>query len=257
MVSKQAEQFLTELRFYLISKGKNDQEINEITEELEVHLMEAEAEGKDVSHITGKSPKQYMKSIGESMQTDYRQMAGMVPMFILLLAAYFSLGPAIEGKFSISEGTIWLALITGAAGILIYGLLLLKVLPKFFHSKWSYVLLVGTSMAVTGLFVALMLWYKTQGFELIYVASPAENNWIIVLCAAIFIGSAIYSKTWFTIVIPLFLSLGPIASTVIPEEVNNDPFYVTVTVLVFAAAAALAIAIFLLQRKKKKSNTRV
>jgi uncharacterized membrane-anchored protein len=45
MVPKKAEQFLVELRFYLMSKGKNDQEINEITEELEVHLMEAEAEG--------------------------------------------------------------------------------------------------------------------------------------------------------------------------------------------------------------------
>ena len=67
MVSKQAEQFLVELRMYLISKGKNDQEINEITEELEVHLMEAEAAGKDVSHIIGDSPKNYMKSIGESM----------------------------------------------------------------------------------------------------------------------------------------------------------------------------------------------
>lgn len=56
MISKESEQLLIELRLYLISKGKNDKEINEITEELEVHLAETESEGKDVTKIIGESP---------------------------------------------------------------------------------------------------------------------------------------------------------------------------------------------------------
>ncbi|KON85541.1 hypothetical protein AF332_00880 [Sporosarcina globispora] len=43
----------------------------------------------------GDSPKQYVKSIGESMSTDYRQMAGLVPLMILLLGAYVIIGPAV------------------------------------------------------------------------------------------------------------------------------------------------------------------
>ncbi|MBT2684729.1 DUF1129 family protein [Bacillus sp. ISL-37] len=254
MVSKRAEQFLVELRMYLISKGKNDQEINEITEELEVHLTEAEAAGKDVSHIIGDSPKNYMKSIGESMKTDYRQLAGLVPLMILLLAAYLSIGPAIEGTFSVSQGTILFALVISSISILVYGLFLFKVMPKFFQSKWNYVLFSGTFLAVTGLMVAFMFWYKSQKFEAVFVATPAQNNLIIVLCAVIFIGAALYTKTWFTVLIPLFLSMGPIATRFVPEEANNDPLYITITILAFLLASAVAIAIFIFQSKKDQKK---
>lgn len=72
-----------------------------------------------------------MKSISESMKTDYRQITGLVPIMILHLAAYFSIGPAIAGEFSLSKGMIWIAFIAGFLGMLIYSLLLFKVLPKF------------------------------------------------------------------------------------------------------------------------------
>jgi Protein of unknown function (DUF1129) len=254
MVSKRAEQFLVELRMYLISKGKNDQEINDITEELEVHLTEAEAAGKDISHIIGDSPKNYMKSIGESMKTDYRQLAGLVPLMILLIAAYLSIGPAIEGTFSVSQGTIWFALVISSISFLVYGLFLFKVMPKFLQSKWSYVLFTVTFLAVTGLMVAFMFWYKSQEFEAIFIATPVQNNLIIVLCAVIFIASALYTKTWFTILIPLFLSMGPIATRFVSEEANNDPLYITITILAFLLASAVAIAIFIFQSKKDQKK---
>ncbi|MDQ0414785.1 MULTISPECIES: hypothetical protein [Mesobacillus] len=136
--------------------------------------------------------------------------------------------------------------------ILIYGLFLFKVLPKFFHSKWGYVIFSGVSIAVTGLIVVFLLWYKAQEFEPSFVASPAQNNWIIVLCAVIFIGAALYTKTWFTVLIPLFISIGPIANRFIPEETHNDSLYITITILTFLLASAVLIAIFFYQRKKEQ-----
>ncbi|UOE55914.1 hypothetical protein LIT38_02465 [Bacillus sp. CMF12] len=254
MVSKESEQFLTELRFYLMSKGKNDDEINEITEELEVHLMEAEADGKDVSYIIGDSPKQYMKSIGESMSTDYRQMAGLVPLMILLLGAYVSVGPAIEGNFSLSKGMLWIAIIAGSIAVGAYSLLIFRVLPKFLHSKWSAVLLLGASVAMTGLMVMILLWNQKQGFEPIFTATPFQNNVIVAVCAVIFIVSAIYTKTWFTIIIPLFLSVGPIANRFIPQDVNEDPTYILYTLIAFVIIAAFMIFIFMAKRKKMLNN---
>jgi uncharacterized membrane-anchored protein len=249
MLSKKSEQFLTELRLFLISKGKNDNEINEITEELEVHLLEAEAAGKDVSHIIGESPKQYMKSIGESMKTDFRQLAVLVPMAVLLLAAYISLGPAIEGKFSLSFSIIWIAISTGILSLIISGLLLFKVLPKFFHSKWGYILTIGTFLLMTGLDVIITLWFKKQGFEPSFIATPFQNNLIIVICIVIFITSAIYTKTWFTIIIPMFISLGPLANRFIPDEINKNPTYILYTILLLGISA---LVIFLFIKKKKK-----
>ncbi|WP_413303752.1 hypothetical protein AA0X95_26730 [Bacillus sp. 1P10SD] len=252
MLSKESEQFLVELRLYLISKGKNDREINEITEELEVHLLEAESEGKDVTHIIGDSPKKYIKSIGESMKTDYRQIIGLVPMMILLLAAYFSIGPAIEGEFSLSKGIILIALIAGIIGMVIYSFLLFKVLPKFLHSKWGYFLTIGTSLLVTGLGVVVLLWYKEQGFKSIYIATPFQNNLIAVVCIVIFIASALYTKTWFSILIPLFISLGPIANRFIPEDINKNRTYIFYTVLLLVGITVFII--FFIIRKRKNSK---
>ncbi|WHY34664.1 hypothetical protein QNH44_02480 [Cytobacillus firmus] len=254
MVSKESEQFLTELRFYLMSKGKNDDEINEITEELEVHLMEAEADGKDVSHIIGDSPKQYMKSIGESMTTDYRQMAGLVPLMIIMLGAYVCIGPAIEGNFSLSKGTLWIAIIAGVIAVAGYGVLIFRVLPKFLHSKWSAVLLSGAGVAMTGIMVMVLLWNQKQEFEPVFTATPFQNNVIVAVCAVIFIVSAIYTKTWFTIIIPLFISMGPIANRFIPKDVNENSTYILYTVIAFVIIAAIMVFVFIAKRKKMLNN---
>jgi hypothetical protein len=250
MLSKESEQFLIELRLYLISKGKKDKEIDEIVEELEVHLLEAEAEGKDVTHIIGGSPKQYMKSIGESMTTDYRQISVLIPMMVLLLASYFSIGPAIEGTFSLSVGAIWIALIAGFLGMFIYSFLLFKVLPKFLQSKWGLIFTMLTFFIVTGLGVVILFWYKKQGFENIYVATPLQNNLIVICCIVIFAASAIYTKSWMTIFIPIFISLGPLANRFIPEDINNNPTYIFYTILLVASMTALII--FLISRRAKK-----
>ena len=42
-LSDKSRKFIDDLRLYLFSSGKNDQEIKEITEELEDHLHEAES----------------------------------------------------------------------------------------------------------------------------------------------------------------------------------------------------------------------
>lgn len=57
MLSMKSEQFLVELRMYLLQRGKKDEDINGIVEELEVHLIEAENKGKSVDTIIGKKPK--------------------------------------------------------------------------------------------------------------------------------------------------------------------------------------------------------
>jgi hypothetical protein len=137
-------------------------------------------------------------------------------------------------------------------GVLIYAVLLFKVLPGYIQSKWSYFLLLGTMLLVTGLGVAVLFWYNTQDFQPVFTATPLQNNLILAACIVIFIAAAIYTKTWFTIIIPLFLSLGPIANRFIPEDVNEDPTLILYTVILLAVISA--IAIFVLVRKKKKQK---
>jgi len=101
-LSKKSEKFIDDLKLYLFSSGKNDQEIKEITEELEVHLYEAEQNGKSIDQIVGASPKEYMMSISSEMKNDYRAWVKYVPLIIIGAMSFSILGDLIQGPLSYS-----------------------------------------------------------------------------------------------------------------------------------------------------------
>jgi hypothetical protein len=101
-LSNKSEKFIDDLKLYLFSNGKNDQEIKEITEELEVHLYEAEQNGKSIDQIVGASPKEYMMSISSEMKNDYRAWAKYVPLIIIGAMSFSILGDLIKGPLSYS-----------------------------------------------------------------------------------------------------------------------------------------------------------
>lgn len=86
----------------MFSSGKNEQETKEITDELEVHLYEAEQNGKSIDQIVGASPKEYMMSISSEMKNDYRAWAKYVPLIIIGAMSFSILGDLIQGPLSYS-----------------------------------------------------------------------------------------------------------------------------------------------------------
>lgn len=101
-LSSKSTKFIDDLKLYLFSSGKNDQEIKDITEELEVHLYEAEQNGKSIDQIIGASPKEYMTSISTQMKTDYRAWAKYVPLVILGGMSFTIFGDLLEGPLQYS-----------------------------------------------------------------------------------------------------------------------------------------------------------
>lgn len=248
MLSEQANQFIIELKMYLMSKGKNDQEINVVIDELSDHLLQAEAAGKNIKDIIGSSPRAYMKSIGQEMGFDIKAFLILTPMTALLLTAYICFAPAILGEFSLSKLGVFGAIFGGILSLTLYGFLLVRVLPKMFYSKWFYLIVGLTYILLTGFFVLVYLFDK----EPFFIATPLQNNLILIGCIVIFIISAIYSKTWISIVIPVFISFGPIAERFIPKNMNEDPFYITLTTI-FGVLFLLTVLYFLFKYGKKKS----
>lgn len=248
MLSKQANQFIIELKMYLMSKGKNDQEINVVIDELSDHLLQAEAAGKNINAIVGGSPRAYMKSIGQEMGFDIKEFLILTPMTALLLMAYFCFAPAILGEFSLSKLGLLGVTIGGILSLILYGFLLVRVLPKMFYSKWFYLIVGLTYVLLTGFFVLVYLFDK----EPFFIATPLQNNLILIGCLLIFIIWALYSKTWISIVIPIFISFGPIAKRFIPENINENPFYITLAII-FGALCLIILFYFLFKNEKEKS----
>ena len=117
-LSVKSNKFLDDLRVYLFSSGKNDQEIKEITEELEDHLYEAEQNGKSIDQIVGSSPKEYMMSISSEMKTDYRSWAKYIPLIVVGAMSYSVFGDLLQG------GDLSYSLLK-IIGSIVYGILFL------------------------------------------------------------------------------------------------------------------------------------
>ena len=84
VLSKDSQEFIANLRLYLMTSGKKDSEIKEIAEELRAHLEDAESRGKSLDTVTGGSPEAYIKNISNEMTTDFYGLVKIMPMFILL-----------------------------------------------------------------------------------------------------------------------------------------------------------------------------
>lgn len=247
MLSKEAEQFIIELRMYLLSKGKNEKEMDEIIVELEDHLVQAEAEGKSVKDITGDSPKEYMKSIGEELGFDARQFIILAPMSVLLILAFLMFTPALWGDFTLSKIGLWGMGTATVLSFALYGFLFVKVLPRFFHSKGFYIIAGLAYLIVFGIFIIVEFLDKNPFF----IATPMQNNLIVIGCIIIFISWAFYAKTWITILVPFFLSWGPIAERLIPAHMNKDPVFITLAITLFVIITA-AVMYFIYRSSKKK-----
>ncbi|MEH7011439.1 hypothetical protein V7087_11635 [Neobacillus niacini] len=101
-LSVKSKKFIDDLKLYLFSSGKNEQETKEITEELEAHLYEAEQNGKSIDQIVGASPKEYMMSISSEMRTDYRAWSKYIPLIIIGSMSFSIFGDLLQGTLSYS-----------------------------------------------------------------------------------------------------------------------------------------------------------
>lgn len=207
MLSKESEEFIANLKMYLMTSGKNEREIREISQELRNHLEDAEIHGKTVDSVTGGSPETYMKNISNEMKLDMFGILKTLPMLILLLAAYFITGSAIRGDLSFS-----LLSIIAYPLIALFGVAaLIYFLRKMSISTWSTRKTMAILMAVqAAIIISLVgvLFFDIFMLEPFYVPSR-EVMWIITAAGiAAFIVGALWSKSWITIILPIFL-FGP------------------------------------------------
>ncbi|MDG3043976.1 hypothetical protein OE903_08630 [Bacillus sp. B6(2022)] len=106
MVTKETRHILLELQLYLISKGKNQDEIDEVMDELTTHAVEAEKDGKTgkmyLEEIHGALLMSWRKSFLEIIKTGFR-----LSVLFNWISFYMMLADAISQSLSYS----WYALI--------------------------------------------------------------------------------------------------------------------------------------------------
>lgn len=200
MLSKESEQFLGNLRAYLMTTGKRDQEVLEIVEELESHLKEAEVDGKSVDDIIGKSPKAYMESIANEMQSDVKRSV-FTGLAIILGALSIAILPEIVG----GELTFTLFKLVGMLLVFALFTVSLVVIARKLSAQNS-----PSAKVIT--LITLLLLLQLLVFIGIFlvddrIASPlielsgtsAYAVGAILLC--LLIGLSIWSKSWIMLIV--------------------------------------------------------
>lgn len=202
-VSKESQQFLDNLRVYLLSSGKNEQEINEIVEELKDHLHEAEKHGKDVEDIIGQSPKEYMNQVADEMPFDLTGVLKYIPIIFLGAFSFILIDDAIRGTMEYS-----LLELIGYPLILFINLFIMfRIAFRYLATsslsetkQWLFLSLVG--MIPASLFI--VIYYVDRFFETPSIEFGTVGVIIAVAVSiSVFIGVALWSKSWVTIIIPL------------------------------------------------------
>ena len=218
-ISKESQDFLDNLRVYLISSGKKEAEINEIIEELEDHLYEAEKNGKNIDDIIGKSPREYMNQVESEMDFDLKGLVHYVPLIMIGAIAFILTGKAIRGilEFSIIE-------LVGYPLIFLLSLLTTAIVFRYVSSRQLSKIIEWFVFGITGILPVLLfiiLIYLKDASNAPSFAFGVIGNIVAISCAIIiFISLSVWSKSLVLIIIPilLFLPEGIINLTTLQEQ---------------------------------------
>lgn len=107
MVSKETRHILLELQLYLISKGKNQDEIDELMDELTAHAVAAEKDGKTGEDVFGGDSRSYADELAKELSGNHKDWVPFVSAFLIGSLFYMILADAISQNLSYS----WFALI--------------------------------------------------------------------------------------------------------------------------------------------------
>jgi len=205
-LSKKSQDFLENLRLYLFSSGKNPEETDDIVRELEIHLSEAEKNGKSIEKIIGKSPKDYMKMVSNEMIIDYRTWFKYICIIVLGSFSFTFFPDLLEGNLSYSVLEILGHILIGTIFIVfvITGFKYISTVSQSIRKQ--RMVLVGIAILPIALFVGLIYLNKAIDTPVIHFGNTASL--IIGLIISLFvIGVSIWAKTWTLIIIIALLTL--------------------------------------------------
>ncbi|WP_456265255.1 MULTISPECIES: HAAS domain-containing protein [unclassified Bacillus (in: firmicutes)] len=186
MVSKETRHILLELQLYLISKGKNQDEIDELMDELTTHAVEAEKDGKTGEDVFGGDPRSYADELAKELSGNHKDWVPFVSAFLIGSLFYMILADAISQNLSYS----WFALI-GYPLVLVANVIMIIVMfrasafqtsSRVFLYFWMLGIFQLTAM------VTIKLLDQKLGTPLLVLSS--DHRWgvifLMLLCIVVF-----------------------------------------------------------------------
>lgn len=205
-LSNKSKRFLEDLRVYLFSSGKKSEEIDEIVEELESHLVEAEQHGKPIEKIIGKSPKDYMETVADEMAIDFRTWFKYILIIIFGAFSFTIFRDVLAGNLSYS-----LLEIVGHLAITLIFTFLIFIAFKYissnnFSNTVQLVILYLIGMIPLGLFIGM--YFLNESIRTPVIQFGETGSMIVAAITLLFVlAISIWAKTGILIAIVVLLTL--------------------------------------------------
>lgn len=247
-LSKEAEAFIENLHLYLLTSGKKEKEIKEIVEELSDHLCEAEANGKNISEVTGDSPKEYMESLAKEMQTDIKEWSKLLPHVFISIIAYMLISKIILGENQLSllvgMGSIFICMIM----IGLYVVIFRYISSRSISNKISFVLMFFLQLLLSGSFFVLMFYGNNWGT--VYMIDTLFKQILFLLIPFAYLSwFAWWSKSWI-VFLPILVNLPSVITEQFP--LTEEWKAIISSIFLFIMMLAFLIwQIWLLKRENK------
>ncbi|MGI8384080.1 DUF1129 family protein [Robertmurraya sp. P23] len=249
-LSDKSMKFIEDLTLYLFSSGKNNEEINEITDELKDHLYQAEQNGKSIEQIVGASPKEYMKGISSEMKTDYKAWAKYVPLIILGSMSYSIFGDLLKGTLNYSLLKI--------IGSIVYSLLFLG--GVFFAFRYTARNQLSRKMEFVILLLPIMISMLFFGATIIADAiyqTPVIHFGVLgsLFIGLLFLCFVIYFSFWAkTAILPVTLLALHLPTFILSITLSSKELQLIIGMIVSYLIIGLYL-LYLLKKEKKKETS--
>lgn len=251
MVSKETRHILLELQLYLISKGKNQGEIDELMDELTAHAVEAEKDGKTGEDVFGGDPRGYADELAKELSGNHKDWVPFVSAFLIGSLFYMILADAISQNLSYS----WFALI-GYPLVLVANVIMIIVMfrasafqtsSRVFLYFWMLGIFQLTAM------VTIKLLDQKVGTPLLVLTSGQRWGVILIMLLCIVVFNAILKANVVSLIPLIFF--GP---QLIFEWIGwTSPSVILLQSLLSIVILIGLIFIVLRRTNKKNENTNV
>lgn len=257
MLSKEQEDYILKLKAELLFRGKDEEDIHAIGDELQDHFEIANKNGNDVSDILKTPVKNYADNFSKEMSF-IKGLPKYITYFALFMFAIYTIPDLFNKEFTLTVGYILNVIFIFAISIIAPLFLLKKMFIKYGEQKKIYVFAFIGGAVIFGLMVLSI--YISKRYPIYTIATLSQTQSIIlgiILLALVMIACFIVKQKIFAL-IALIVCLPNIIAQLFKAHSHSDSQFAVVSLIVSIVLLILMNIAFFVHayytNRKEKNN---
>ncbi|QJI68660.1 hypothetical protein HI031_01155 [Staphylococcus haemolyticus] len=253
MMTKEQEDYIFKLKAELMFRGKDEDEVHAIGDELQDHFEMAEANGDDVSNILNTPVKDYADNFSKEMSFT-KGLPKYLTYFVLFMFAIFTIPDFFENDFTLTLGYIL------NKNFIFVLFLIKKAIMKYGDAKRVYVYaFIGGIILFSLMVLSTFIAKRYPIYTLVTLNQTQSIITGLILLAIVMVLCFIVKQKLFALVIFIVCLPNIIGQIFKAHSHSNEQFLTISLVLYIVLIIGMNIAFFghayYTNRKEKKRNS--